>query len=172
MKTKLKFIVIFLLIPISLLMTNSCGIYSLSGASLSPEIKTVTIKAFTNQANQVVPSFAEKLTEQLKDKFLNEMNLSIVDYNGDISFKGIITDYKIGPASISGDQKATTTRLTISVKVEYKNSVQPEFNYDATFSNYMDFESSENFASIKDDLHEELLEMLVQDIFSKAVNNW
>ena len=151
---------------------NSCGIYSFSGASLSPEVKTISISTFTNQASLVVPSLAETLTEKLKDKFLKELSLTLVDYDGDIEFKGAITDYRTVPTSIQSNDQAAMTRLTINVRVTYKNTIEPKQNYETIFSNYVDFDSSQDISSIEDELIEELTEMLIQDIFNKAVNNW
>ncbi len=170
MKTVALLKLLSLIIVFSLTM-SSCGIYSLSGGSLSG-IKTVSISTFSNQSSQVVPSLAEDITEKLKDNFVKEMKLTLVDYDGDISFEGSISDYRVAPASICGDQTAATTRLTISVKVKFENTKVPENSYDASFSNYIDFESTQNIADIETELHDELTDMLVQDIFNKAVNNW
>jgi hypothetical protein len=151
---------------------SSCGIYSFSGASLSPDIKSVTIKTFTNQASIVVPSLSEKITEKLKDKFMKEMNLKLVDDNGDITFKGSVVDYKIAPASISSNEQSKTSRLTISVKVKFENSKDPKGDYESMFSSYMDFDSTKDLTQVENELIEGITDILVQDIFNKAVNNW
>lgn len=173
-KNSQKTIQLILLVSLTAIVVSfsSCWYYSFRGGSLSPAVKTVSVNTFTNQASQVVPSLSELLSEKLKDKFVKEMKLQLVDHDGDISFEGAIVDYKIAPASISGDQKAATTRLSISVKVKFVNITDEEKNYETTFSNYIDFESSQNLADIEDDLHEELTDMLIENIFNKAVNNW
>ena len=154
------------------LLCNSCGIYSLKGSTLSTQIKSFTVNPIVNQASIVVPSLANTLTEKLKDKFISEIKLSHEDTGGDIVFRGIITQYKTGPASITSDEFAATTRLTITVKVVFENTVTPEQSYDVNFSNYVDFESNLDLSSIEDNLIDELTNMLVQDIFNRAVNNW
>jgi len=154
------------------LFINSCGIYSFKGSTLSPDIKTFTVIPFTNQASIVVPSLSNTLTEKLKDKFISEMKLSHDDTKGDLIFKGVITQYKTGPASITSGEFAATTRLTISVKVTFENTINPDQDYEVTFSNYIDFDSSQDLSSIEDNLINELTDMLVQDIFNRAVNNW
>jgi hypothetical protein len=152
---------------------SSCGIYSFTGASLSSNIKTVSVKTFINQASLVVPSLAQIMTEKLKDKFIKEMNLTLVDGEGDINFKGIIIDYKTAPAAQTGGiDRTANTRLTISVRVKYDNTKEPKQNFESTFSAYLDFDSSKNLASIEDELINEISDMLVQDIFNKSVNNW
>jgi hypothetical protein len=151
---------------------NSCGIYSFTGASLSPEIKTFTVKTFTNNASLVVPSLSENITEKLKDKFLREMNLKLVESDGDINFYGTVTDYRTAPSGISSTETAATSRLTITMKVRYENTKEPKNNFDATFSNYADFNSTVDFSAVEDELIEQIVEKLVQDIFNRSVNNW
>ena len=151
---------------------HSCGIYSFTGASLSPEVKTFSIENFRNVADQVIPSLSEDLTESLKDKFIREMGLSYVDEGGDIQMDGTITGYTVGPSSIGSNETATTSRLSVTVKVHFENKVDPDTDFDATFSNYIDFDSQQELSSIQDDLHQELIEFFVQDIFNRSVNNW
>jgi hypothetical protein len=169
---KKQVLYLFLLLTISSIGLSSCGIYSFSGASLSSDIKNVSIKTFTNQASIVVPSLAEKITEKLKDKFLREMNLKLVDDNGDLNFKGSITDYRVAPSSISSNEQSKTSRLTISVKVKFENIKEPKLNYEMVFSSYMDFDSTKDLSQVENDLIDGITDLLVQDIFNKAVNNW
>lgn len=167
MKTFLIIFCLFILIGL-----NSCGIYSFTGASLSPEIKTFTVKTFTNNASLVVPSLSEKITEKLKDKFLREMNLKLVENDGDINFEGMVTDYRTAPSGIASNETAATTRLTITIKVRFDNTREPKNNFESTFSNYADFNSTVDFNSVEDELIGQIVEKLVQDIFNRSVNNW
>lgn len=170
MKRQVLYLCCFL--PLIAIGLFSCHIYSFSGASLSTDIKNVSIKTFTNQASIVVPSLSEKITEKLKDKFLKEMNLKLIEDNGDLTFKGSVVDYRIAPSSISANDQSKTTRLTISVKVKFENIKEPKLNYETVFSSYMDFDSSKDLSQVESDLIEGITDILVQDIFNKAVNNW
>ena len=170
MKKQVLYLCFFL--PLMAIGLFSCGIYSFSGASLSSDIKSVSIKTFTNQASIVVPSLSEKITEKLKDKFLKEMNLKLEDDNGDLTFKGAIVDYKIAPSSITSNDQSKTSRLTISVKVKFENIKEPKLNYETVFSSYMDFDSTKDLSQVETELIEGITTNLVQDIFNKAVNNW
>ena len=168
----LKLIPVFTLVLCTPILFMQCGIYSLSGADLHPDIKSFTVIPFSNQASIVVPSLADDLTEQLKDKFRNEMNLTHTNSDGDIIFEGTITNYKTGPSSVSSGEIATTTRLIISVKVVYENKMNTDQNFSVNFSNYIDYDSNEDLSAIEDELITEISEMLIQDIFNRAVNNW
>jgi hypothetical protein len=151
---------------------DSCGIYSFTGASLSPEIKTVSIIAFNNQASIVVPSLSETITEKLRDKFLREMNLSLVDNEGDIQFKGSIIDYRTAPSSLANTDQSRTSRLTITVKVKFDNNKDPKQNFESSFSAYLDYDNTRDLSSIESELIDGITDILVQDIFNRAVNNW
>ena len=54
----------------TMLSVHSCGIYSFTGTSIQPEVKTVTINYFEYQALKVNPSLSNDLTNALQDKFL------------------------------------------------------------------------------------------------------
>jgi hypothetical protein len=151
---------------------QACGIYSFKGATLSPAVKTVSIRTFNNQASLVVPSLAEIITEKLKDKFLSELNLSLIEDQGDIRFSGSIVEYISTPSSIQSTDQAATSRLTVKVKVSFQNTREKEKDYDNTFTAFVDFDSNASFSAIEDNLIDEVTDILVQDIFNKAVNNW
>jgi len=154
------------------LFTGSCKIYSFKGSTLDPSIKTFTVVPFVNQASIVVPSLSNTLTEKLKDKCIRELNLSHSENEGQIIFRGTITSYKTGPASVTSNEVAASTRLTITTKIVFENKINPEQSFDASFSHYVDFDSKKDLASIENDLIEEIAEMMIQDIFNRAINNW
>lgn len=150
----------------------SCGIYSFSGASISSEVKSISIKQFVNSSSLAPTVLANSLTEKLKNKFLSETNLIPTNNNGDLVFSGQITKYNINPIAIQTDETASKNRLSITIKVKFINIVDKESNYDKTFSRYADYESSEDFTSIEESLNEEVASQLIDDIFNEAFTNW
>ena len=58
-----------LAIAATALIVRSCGIYSFTGTSIQPDIKTVTIDYFEYKALKVNPTLSNSMTESLKDKF-------------------------------------------------------------------------------------------------------
>ena len=166
----IKFLHIYL---ISILFTlTSCGIYSFSGASISNDVKNITINNFQNIASLAPPTLSSTLTEALKDKFLSETRLSPIDNDGDLIFNGQITNYTINPIAIQANETASKNRLTISIKVNLINNIDEESNYNKTFSRYVDYESSINFTSIEESLNKEIVSQLIEDIFNEAFTNW
>jgi len=162
-----------MLMAVVLLTTGSCRMsYSFTGASISPEVKTISIGYFQNKAQLVVPTLSRNLTEDLQNYFTSQTNLILVDRNGDLNLDGSITGYSVQPQAISGNEVAQLNRLTITVQVKFTNKFDEKQDFESTFSRYLDYPSSQNLASVQDDLIAQINEQLVQDIFNKAVVNW
>jgi lipopolysaccharide assembly LptE-like protein len=168
---KTKTTTLFILLA-GILLFSGCGIYSFTGASIPPGAQSVSIKHFPNNAQLVMPTLSHQFTDALRDKFVSQTDLSMISENGDLQFEGEITGYNIKPVAITGDQSAALNRLEITVKVSYINSLEDSKNFDQKFSRYVDYPSTENLSSIQADLIDEINEMLVDDIFNKAVVNW
>ena len=81
------------LLPVAfcLLAFSSCKIqYSFSGASVSPDVKTVSIQLFKNNASLAKPTYPQFFSESLRDIFTSQTNLGIIPKNGDLNFEGEI----------------------------------------------------------------------------------
>lgn len=154
------------------LLLTSCGIYSFTGASISPEAETVSIAYFQNNAPMVQPTLSNTITESLKEKFLSQTSLDLLGSNGDLHFEGSIVGYKVKPIAIQANETAAKNRLTISVKVDFSNALEKHNNYSKTFSRYADYSSTENLSSVEEDLIEQIVTELIDDIFNQAVANW
>ena len=59
-----------------------------------------------------------------------------------------------------------------SLKVDFKNNYEDEFNFSQTFSRYKDYESGQNFSEIEEVLMNEITNEIIEDIFNKSVVNW
>lgn len=151
---------------------TSCVSYSFTGASIPPEAKTISIQYIDNQASFVVPTLSESLTTEIKDRFSSQTSLVLVRDRGDLQIEGFITDYSTSPQAVTSNEQAALNRLTITVKVKFTNLIEPDKNYETTFSRYNEYPSSEDLNSVQDAQIEIINEMLVDDIFNKAVVNW
>ena len=159
-------------ISTTLILLTSCGMYSFNGASISSETKSVQIDYFSNSSSMGKASLSDDIVEGLKDKFSNETNLTIINSDGDLFFKGSITSYSVKPIAIQADETAAKNRLTISVKVCFENKLDLDNNYDQSFSRYADYYSTTELSSIEDELVNQIIAELIDDIFNKAVANW
>lgn len=151
---------------------SSCGIYSFTGASIDPNVKTFTIHFIANQAPVVVPALSQTLTDALKNKFQTSTNLSLTQTGGDLEFSGAITGYSVTPVAAQANETAALNRLTISVNIDFVNHKNEKQSWATLFSRYADYNSSSDLASVQDQLIKQINELLVEDIFNKAVVNW
>lgn len=164
---------LFTILALSLIM-NSCKVsYNLTGASISPEVKTVSIQYFENRAPLGIANLGQMLTDDLKDKFKSQTSLAVVEDMGHLNFEGEITGYEPSrPVAIQNNEVAAQNRFTITVRVKFTNEKDPKLNYDTSFSRYKDWDSTQDLASVEEQLVEEILELIIEDIFNKAVVNW
>lgn len=145
--------------------------YSFSGVDIAPEIQTVSVKQFKNNAAMVNLKLANELTTKLKEKFQSQTKLIVVEQNGELQFEGQITDYSVSATAIGSD-KAAMNRLTITLNVRFVNTKDEKKSYESAFSRYADFSSSKTLEQVQDALVAEIVEALVDDMFTKAVTNW
>jgi len=158
-----------------MLFLQGCAVkvdYSFGGVTIDPAVKTISIMYFQNRASQVQPTLSQDITDALIDKCKAQTNLKLVSSGGDVSFEGYITDYKSLPFTATSIEQSSMNRFTISVKVKYINAVEPELNFDQTFSRYQDYSSNLNWTSVEAELSEEIVKLLIEDIFNKAFVNW
>ena len=151
----------------------SCKVqYCFTGASISPQVKTVSISQFVNVAPLVNPTLASNFTEALKERFVTQTSLALQDFAGDLAFSGEIVGYDVAPVAIQGNETAALNRLTITVKVKFVNVKDEKANFERSFSFYTDYPASQSFADNEQSLVATIQEKLVDDIFNAAVANW
>ena len=159
-----------------LLSVSGCGIYSFSGASTAA--KNITVEQFFNNTDLAPANVAQTFTNKLKDYYQRNSSLKVVPENGELQVDGAITEYRINPIApvSSGNQTidaAALTRLTISVKINYIDGLEPKNNFkDKTFSFYADFPNTENLTDVQEDLEKKIFDQILIDIFNATVANW
>jgi hypothetical protein len=163
---------LFFIMLLGLMMQQSCGVYSFTGASIPPEAKTFSVQQFPNNALLVEPLLSDQFSNALRDKFMSQTSLKMTGANGDLSFEGEITDYSTLPVAIQSDQTAALNRLTITVNVRFTNKFEESKSFENKFTHYVDYPSDRDLNSMKDGLITEITDVLVDNIFNKAVVNW
>lgn len=162
----------FLFLASCFLLTECKVKYSMTGASVSPDIKTFTVKYFPNNAPIVNPSLSQTFTEKLKDKIISQASLSHTDKQADLIFEGSITGYSTAPIAIQSNETAALNRLTITISVKFTNLKNEKQNFESSFSRYADYNSSQNLASVEQQLTTTITDQIVDDIFNKVFINW
>ncbi len=144
--------------------------YSFRGGEIPGQ--TFSIESFTNTATLVNPNLAIVMQDELQERFTNESNLKYTDGFGEAHFKGVITKYAITPVQGTGTETVALNRLTISVKITYSNSKNDSQDFDKIFSSFDDFESTQDFSSIEDELMKTISEKLVALIYNETLMEW
>ena len=154
----------WLILSFLTVLATACSIsYKFNGASIDyTKVKTITIRDFTNQAPYVNPTLAPQFTEDLKDIYIRQTRLQLVPSNG----------YDFAPMAVKEDAIASQTRLTITVRVRYSNRVNPDEDFEQSFSAYREFDSNLMPQQVEGTLCEEIIEEIVDQIYNATVANW
>jgi hypothetical protein len=156
----------------SALLVASCGIYSFTGTSIQPDVKTITIPYVEYKALRVNPSLAGDLTDALQEKFRKLTRLEQVDQDGDLELVVEVTGYDVKTAAVTANEMAAQNRLTVSVKITFTNHKYPEDDVSQSFSGYEDFDATMSLDAVESGLCESIIEKLVEDIFNATVAQW
>ena len=152
---------------------QSCGIYSFTGTSIQPDVKTVTVNYFEYLAPKVNPSLSNMLTEAMQEKFLKLTKLELVDMDGDLEITGAVTGYDVKATAVTANEQAAQNRLTVNVKISFTNRKYPEDDFpDKSFSAYADFDAMTSLDAVESQLCDEIVEQLCDDIFNATVARW
>ena len=148
------------------------GGYSFTGASIPPEAKTISVATFPNYAATVNPQLSQKLTDDLIQMFSSQTSLDIASDEGDLQLSGEITGYETRASALSATDEVSMNRLTITVKVKFVNTKDPDADFEQSFSRYRDYAATQDFSAVESSLMGEIVTELCEDIFNKAVVNW
>ena len=154
------------------LLAASCGIYSFTGTSIQPDVKTITIPYVEYKALRVNPSLAGDLTDALQEKFRKLTRLEQVDQDGDLELLVEVSGYDVKAVAVTADEMAAQNRLTVSAKITFTNHKYPEDDVSQSFSAYEDFDSTLSLDAVESGLCESIIEKLVEDIFNATVAQW
>jgi hypothetical protein len=146
--------------------------YSATGASIPLEAKTVSVQFFENLTRSQEAGLNQLVTDKLKDFIQANSRLLLINGTGDIDFEGAITGYTVTPTAIVSGDEAAKNRFTISLKVKFTCEVDPEMNFESSFSRYEDYDANTDFESAKSLFTDDLLDLLIEDIYNKAFANW
>jgi hypothetical protein len=163
--------IIFIL---TILVLSGCG-YKFNGASIPPDMKTISVAYIENNAQLVNPELSQLLTESLKERIRTQSKLNIVQTGGDASFEGRITGYEIKPISIqdNSNPKAGANRLTITMSVKYTSNKDKKQSFDQPFTAFTDFSlTGRSFQSQEKELVRLVTVQLIENIFNRAFAQW
>ena len=173
LKTKTRFLSYTLLLL--LIVCGGCGIYSFTGTTLSPDIKTISIQNIENSTGEGPSNLTQVVTDNFKEYYRRNTNLVILQSEGDLQLEGQIVSFTYSPAAIQreGQQDlASLNRLTLGVQIRFVNAKQPEKDFERTFTIAQDFPQNVDVTQLTTGQIQQLSEQLVVDVFNKTVADW
>lgn len=164
-------------LPVLLLMLtcSGCGVYSFTGTTISPDIKTISIQNFENPTGEGPANLTQLVTNNFKNYYRRNTNLTLLQQEGDLQLEGQIVSFTVSPAAIQREgeiDRAALNRLTLGVQVRFTNTKNPEESFDQLFSISEDFPEEQDVTQLSPAFIDQLTERLVTDVFNKTVANW
>ena len=156
------------------LVINSCTMsYKFNGASIDYDVtKTILISEFPNQAPLVYPPLEQRFNEELKDLFTRSTRLEFVRQNADLEMEGEIVGYELTPLAVQEDSFASETRLTLTVRMRYRNNKVEGQDKEETIKAYRNFPADRMLTDVQDQLIGELIKEITDQIFNSTMSNW
>lgn len=147
--------------------------YKFNAASIDyTKISTISINEFPNYAPRVYPPLSQLLTEEMTDLFNRKTRLTLVQNDGDLHLEGEITGYEETPMAVKEDAWASESKLTITVRVRFTNKMQPEQDFEQSFSAYKEYPATEMLNAVEEELVRYIIEEINDQIFNATVANW
>ncbi|WP_281636220.1 LptE family protein [Flavobacterium marginilacus] len=163
----------YLLLIISSFILNSCSVYNFTGGRVDSNTKTYQVNFFPNNSDLIEPGIDRTFTLTLQELIQSQTNLHLVKNNGDLTYEGEITDYRISPMTATADQKAAQNRLKIRVQVRFSNKNKEADDFDKSFEFYYDYPAAQQLTgATKDAAIKEIFERITQDIFNESLAKW
>ncbi|WP_296383803.1 LptE family protein [Winogradskyella sp.] len=163
----LKYLILFTL---SITLT-SCGIYSFTGLTETPE--TFQVNFFPNNADLIEPGLDILFRNELQDLIQNQSSAQLVTSGGEVIYDGEIVEYRIAPMTATAQNTAAQNRLTISVNVRYINTKDSEKDKEQRYSFFFDYPANAQLiGGTKDEAFEVIIDRLTQDIINATLADW
>lgn len=149
----------------------SMGLAPISSIDYS-KVKTITIAEFPNRAEYVYAPMTTEFNQKLKDMFIQQTRLQLVNANGDLEIDGEITGYNQYNESVAADGYSSKVKLTMTVNVRYVNNTNHEEDFEQQFSAFQTYDSSLLLTAVQDDLISKMIKDITEQIFNSTVANW
>ena len=147
--------------------------YSFTGASVPSYLKSISIPIFSDRSGSGEFDLSDKLTKQVIQKFIEDNTLSVSDkLNSDALLEGTVVSFNDSPSVVASGENVTTRRITLTVKVVYKDLVKKKTIFERNFSNYGDYTVTGDITTVRKNAIETAIDKISEDILLGVVSNW
>lgn len=161
----------FLVVCCSLFIA-ACGVYSFTGSSVPPHLKTIAIPLFDDQSGSGEPGLREEVTNKLIAQFTRDNSLEIADKNtADSILEGIILPFRDEVAVVERGETVSKRRVTVTIRAKYQDMKLRKTVWEKSFSNWGDYEIGADAVQRKQALAT-AIDKLTEDILLETVSSW
>ncbi len=162
-KTTARSLVLF--VPLLLI---KCGIYSFSGSTLPPHLKTVGVPVFLDNTAEF--GIDQQITDLIIEAIRKDNTLKIADPGtADAQLNGTITSIRDRAGQYDAGENASDFRVTLTIKAKFEDMHKREVRWEGSFS---DFGTYDNINISREDAIAEAVEKIAEDIINKTVSDW
>ncbi|MCD8030515.1 MAG: LPS assembly lipoprotein LptE [Bacteroides sp.] len=153
---------------------NSCTVsYKFNGSSINYDrVKTISIADFPMKSDYVYAPLATQFNDDLKDIFVRQTRLQLVNRGGDLDIEGEITGYNQYNQAVQADGYSSETKLTITVNVRFVNNTNHDEDFEQQFSAFRTYDSRQLLTDVQDTYIAEMTKEITEQIFNATVANW
>lgn len=164
----------FIILFVFAVLVNFSGCnYSFTGASVPAYLKTISIPIFSDRSGSGEFDLSDKLTKQVIQKFIEDNTLAVSDkLNSDALLEGTVVSFNDAPSVVAGGENVTTRRITLTVKVVYKDLVKKKTIFERNFSNYGDYAVGGDITTVRNNAITTAIDKISEDILLGVVSNW
>ena len=147
---------------------GGCGVYSFSGSSIPPHIKTVAVPLFEDNTAEL--GVDQQLTDAIIDAITRDNTLKIAGPRaGDSVVRGTILRVEDRAGQYDENENASDFRVTLNVKVVFEDVKNRNVLWEQTFSQWGAYDNSE---TSREDGIQEAIDKIVTDVLNRMVSGW
>lgn len=151
---------------------TGCCAYSFTGASVPEHLKTIAIPIADDRSGVGEPGLRESLTQKLIQKFIDDNTLQVAERTtANAILECTIVSLTSSPAVVTAGEDIQSLRMTLSVKVLYRDLVKRKTIFDKTFTEYSDYLTN-NPEQGRAEAITSAIDKISEDILLDTVSGW
>ncbi|HEY6438220.1 MAG TPA: LptE family protein [Ignavibacteriaceae bacterium] len=168
----LKIMLIVLLLCTLVVINFGCSSYSFTGSSVPTHLRTISIPVAQDKSPAGIPGLRESLTDALIQKFINDNSLQVSGMaSADATLNCVITSVTDAPAIVSAGEQITARKVTIIVRVLYKDLVMKKTVFEKDFTGYGEYVPGQA-TNLREDAIAIAVNYISEDILLAVVSGW
>jgi hypothetical protein len=176
MNYKIKNLTIKLIVVLMIVNFSKC-FYSFTGASVPAHLKSVAIPVFDDKSGSGEPGLRENFTQAVIQKFIDDNTLQVASRNNadailECTILSMPESYNAVTTDVNNREAGSSKRITINVRVLFKDLVQKKIISDKRYSNYGDYSLSDNVIENRKTAITTAIDRISDDILIGTVSNW